>query len=70
MADLLQIKYNVRWCKNQYCNCHPETAIKYILDNNKEIKLFLTEEKIYDDLYEVCINYEPITVFDMKYTIN
>jgi hypothetical protein len=67
MAELLQIKNNIRWCTNHYCACHPESAIKYQLENNEELKLFLIEENIYEDLLDICMNYEPVTVFDMKY---
>jgi len=67
MAELLQIKNNIRWCANHYCTCHPESSIKYQLENNEELKLFLIEENIYKDLLNICMDYKPVTVFDMKY---
>lgn len=67
IIELVKIKYDVRWCNNENCSCHPESAIKDILEDNPEFYMFL-KKYIKVDIIEKYINdYEVITVFDRNY---
>jgi hypothetical protein len=68
IIELAKVKYDVRWCSNDKCQCHPETTIKNLINRNKELQDFLNRFNLLDDILYYIKNYEPTTVFDKGYT--
>lgn len=67
IIELTKVKYDIRWCSNANCKCHPETTIRTILENNHELYNFL-DRFIKLDWIESMINvYENTTVWDRGY---
>jgi hypothetical protein len=64
----MKSKYDIRYCSNNQCPCHPETKIRRLL-SNKELSQFLEEEHLYNTIIKI-INEtnESVTIFD-KYNI-
>lgn len=50
--------YDIRFCGNKGCVCHPEQDIKLLLQD-KELSEFLKENKFYNVLQEHIKDYEP-----------
>ncbi len=50
--------YDIRFCSNKGCVCHPEHDIKLLLQD-KELSEFLKENRFYDVLQEHIEDYEP-----------
>jgi len=63
LIELSKIKYNIRYCSNNNCPCHPESEIKKLLEN-EYLCGFLHEVKLLDDIKLLITDYKPITVFD------
>lgn len=65
IIELACIENNIRWCSNKRCNCHPETNLNKLLQDDK-IHKFLSEQKLWEDIYKIANKeYEPLTVFDV-----
>lgn len=67
IIELVKIKYDIRWCSNDNCKCHPETTIRTILENNLELHSFLDTFIKLDDVKSMINVYENITVWDKGY---
>ena len=63
IVELAKVKYNIRYCSNQNCPCHPESDIKKIL-KKEFLADFLKENKLYDIIVNLTIDYKIITIFD------
>lgn len=59
IIELTKIKYNIRYCSNQNCPCHPESKIAKLL-GDEEIIVFLEDNNLLDDIVELTKNYNPI----------
>ena len=61
IKELVKVKYNVRYCRNNNCSCHPEHRIKELISNDalaEFIKVYCYKD-ILKDISEVVTNYEP-----------
>lgn len=61
IKELMKVKYDIRYCRNKYCCCHPEYRIKELI-KNKELIEFLEKycyKNISEDISELLTNYEP-----------
>ena len=61
IKELIKIKYDIRYCGNEGCSCHPEYRIKELM-KNKELADFIKEycyKDIFKDISELVTNYEP-----------
>ena len=58
IAVVAKAYYDIRFCSNKGCVCHPEHDIKLLL-RDKELSDFLKENKFYDVLQEHIEDYEP-----------
>ena len=61
IKELIKIKYDIRYCKNKGCCCHPEHRIKELMKNKKLLE-FLEHycyRDISKDILELATNYEP-----------
>lgn len=67
IIELVKIKYDIRWCSNDNCKCHPETTIRTILENNFELHSFLDKFIKLDEVKSMINVYENITVWDKGY---
>lgn len=63
IVELTKIKYNIRYCSNKNCPCHPESDIKKILKKNTLVE-FLKDNKLYEDIVNLTVNYEAKIIFD------
>ena len=59
LIELIKIKYNIRYCTNKNCSCHPESVIKILLENY-DLYNFLNDNKLLVDITNLITNYEPI----------
>jgi hypothetical protein len=59
LIELTKIKYDIRYCSNLNCPCHPETAIKELFKDNSLIE-FLDENNLCDCIYELINVYDPV----------
>lgn len=50
--------YDIRFCSNKGCVCHPEYDIKLLLQD-KELSDLLKENKVYNVLQEYVKDYNP-----------
>ena len=60
IKELIKIKYDIRYCKNNNCSCHPEHRIKELI-KNKELADCIKEycyKDIFKDFSELVTNYE------------
>lgn len=65
LIELMKVKYDIRWCSNNNCSCHPETRIDSLLSNNKELLEFIKKYSGLDESIENLTNkYKIITVYD------
>ena len=55
IVELTKVKYNIRYCGNKNCPCHPESDIKKILEKESLVD-FLKENKLYDDIIGLTID--------------
>lgn len=61
IKELVKAKYNIRYCRNNNCSCHPEYRIKELMENEKLLE-FLENycyKNISEDILELVTNYEP-----------
>ena len=61
IKELIKIKYDIRYCENKDCCCHPEHRIKELMKNKKLVE-FLENycyKNISKDIFELVTNYEP-----------
>lgn len=58
IAVVAKAYYDIRFCSNKGCVCHPEHDIKLLL-RDKELSDFLKENRFYDVLQEHIEDYEP-----------
>lgn len=59
--ELVKVKYNIRYCRNKNCSCHPEYRIKELMKNEKLLG-FLEDycyKNISKDILELVTNYDP-----------
>jgi hypothetical protein len=59
LIELTKIKYDVRYCSNPNCKCHPETTIKELFKDDILVE-FLKVNNIYKSIYDLISDYEPI----------
>lgn len=66
LIALFKVKYNVRFCSNEHCRCHPESTIKEILENKEVLDFIENYSYINKDIQEMLNldNYKPTTIFD------
>ena len=61
LKELIKIKYDIRYCGNENCCCHPEYRIKELMKNKKLIEFI--EKYCYKDILknilELITNYKP-----------
>ena len=50
IKELIKIKYDIRYCGNEGCSCHPEYRIKELM-KNKELADFI-KEYCYKDIFQ------------------
>lgn len=67
IAELTKVKYDIRWCGNDKCSCHPESRIKQILLTKIDLGLFLAREGLFTRIKELIENYTPVTVYQKGY---
>lgn len=58
IAVVAKAYYDIRFCSNKGCVCHPEYDIKLLLQD-KELSNFLKENDFYNLLQEHIKDYEP-----------
>lgn len=58
IAVVAKAYYDIRFCSNKGCVCHPEHDIKLLL-RDKELSDFLKENRFYDVLQEHIEDYNP-----------
>lgn len=58
IAVVTKAYYDIRFCGNKGCVCHPERDIELLLQD-KELSEFLKENKFYNVLQEHIKDYEP-----------
>lgn len=58
ITEVTKVYYDIRFCGNEKCECHPEYAIKRLLED-KELSEFLKENKFYNVLQEHIKDYNP-----------
>lgn len=66
ILELTKVTYNIRYCVNVHCPCHPEPYIEKLC-NIDDVKSYLIKENLYDKIKDIYINYYPITVWDCEY---
>ena len=57
----MKVKYDISYCRNIYCCCHPEYRIKELIKNKYLIE-FLEKycyKNISEDISKLLTNYEP-----------
>ena len=61
IKELIKIKYDIRYCKNKDCSCHPEHRIKELMKNKKLVEFLENNcyKNITKDIFELVTNYEP-----------
>ena len=61
IKELIKIKYDIRYCKNKGCSCHPEHRIKELMKNKKLVEFLENNcyKNITKDIFELVTNYEP-----------
>jgi len=59
LIELAKIQYNIRYCSNPNCLCHPESTVHKLLAD-EEIIVFLEDNNLLDNIVELINNYEPI----------
>ena len=61
IKELIKIKYDIRYCKNKDCCCHPEHRIKELMKNKKLVEFLENNcyKNITKDIFELVTNYEP-----------
>ena len=61
IKELIKIKYDIRYCKNKDCCCHPEHRIKELMKNKKLLEFLRNYcyKDISKDVLELVTNYEP-----------
>lgn len=67
IIELTKVKYDIRWCGNTGCKCHPEYEIKGILKHNDELYKFLSNHINISLIESIVADYEIVTVFDRGY---
>lgn len=67
MLILLQkIRYDIRYCRNEGCNCRPEVMLKELFEQSEELVQFLVDVKVYDKINEYLAAKDThLTVFDL-----
>lgn len=60
LIELTKIKYNIRYCSNKNCPCHPESAIKKLLSESKTLCDFLQENHLLEGIKCLVEDYKPI----------
>lgn len=58
IAVVAKAYYDIRFCSNKGCVCHPEYDIELLLQD-KELSEFLKENKFYNVLQEYVKDYNP-----------
>ena len=58
ITEVTKAYYDIRFRGNEKCECHPEYAIKRLLED-KELSEFLKENKFYNVLQEHIKDYNP-----------
>lgn len=58
IAVVVKAYYDIRFCSNKGCVCHPEYDIELLL-RDKELSEFLKENRFYDVLQEYVKDYDP-----------
>lgn len=70
IVELAKIKYNIRYCGKVGCECHPESAIKQLLED-RVLYEFLQEEHLLEHIQALLVDYDPITIyFEDGYDVN
>jgi len=59
IIELTKIKYDIRYCSNKNCGCHPESSIKILLED-KDLCKFLKDEHLFETISALIEDYEPI----------
>ena len=59
LIELTKIKYNIRYCSDLNCLCHPESNIKKLLEY-EELAMFLEDNRLLEDIVDLINNYDPI----------
>lgn len=59
IVELTKIKYNIRYCTNNNCPCHPESTLKKLLGKDN-LAQFLKENNLLKEIEYLTINYVPI----------
>jgi len=50
LIELSKVKYDIRYCTNKNCMCHPEVNIRKLVQENKELGDFLSEQRLLFDI--------------------
>ena len=58
IIELTKIAYNIRYCTNKNCPCHPESMIKILL-KSKSLCDFLTENNLLEGIKCLIEDYIP-----------
>ena len=61
LKELIKIKYDIRYCGNENCCCHPEYRIKELMKNKKLIEFIekYCYKDILKDILKLITNYKP-----------
>jgi hypothetical protein len=57
--ELAKIRYNIRYCDNENCSCHPESTIKKLLKDD-ELCDFLQVNHLLESVKCLIGDYKPI----------
>ena len=62
VLELTKVKYNIRYCSNDNCPCHPEYAIKKLIEDDSLVNFLIENcyKDIVDDIKNLVYNYTPI----------
>jgi len=53
LIELSKVKYDIRYCTNKDCQCHPEPNIKKLVQDNQELRDFFTNQRLILDIEEI-----------------
>lgn len=56
---LVEARYDIRYCSNENCPCHPEYTIRKLL-TDKGLSGFLKEWKVFDEIETFIGDYLPL----------
>ena len=68
IIELTKVKYDIRWCSNEFCTCHPKSDVKNIMKNKNLCDFIECYSSIkIEDIINMTNKYTAVTVYDRSY---